>query len=163
MRPHLLIRGGAGWLAALVLLTLALAACATAPASTSGPSTAPGSSAAATPAGAPLDVDGLVAALPGLDGATATVTGFLLLTGDQARLCAMTLESYPPQCGGATIRVLGAVPQAVVASLEHTNDPTLAQAIWGQVTITGTVAATGADGQPTITVGSIEVAPQIEG
>ncbi len=75
----------------------------------------------------------------------------------------MTLESYPPQCGGAAVRVLGAIPADVLSALERTNDPTLAQAIWGQVTITGTVAATGADGQPTLTVDTITVDPPIEG
>ena len=83
--------------------------------------------------------------------------------GDQARLCAMTLESYPPQCGGAAVRVHGAIPADVLSALERTNDPTLAQAIWGQVTITGTVAAAGADGQPTLTVDTISVNPPIEG
>jgi hypothetical protein len=163
MRPHDLIDRGAGRLAAAVLLVLTIAACAATPAPTAGPSTAPGPSAAASPARAPLDVDGLVGSLGDLDGASATVTGFLLVTGDQARLCAMTLESYPPQCGGATILVLGAVPQAVLSSLEHTNDPALAQAMWGQVTITGQVSAAGPDGLPMITVDTIELAAPIEG
>ncbi len=160
MRTHGSIDRGARRLVAAGLLAVWLAACAT-PAPTLGPSNPPGPP--ATPAGEPLDVETLAASAGDLDGQSATATGFLLIAGDRARLCAMTLESYPPQCGGAAVRVLGAIPADVLSALERTNDPTLAQAIWGQVTITGTVAATGADGQPTLTVDTITVNPPIEG
>jgi hypothetical protein len=36
---------------------------------------------------------------------TAEVEGFLLIDGDVARLCALIAESYPPQCGGASIEL----------------------------------------------------------
>jgi hypothetical protein len=66
------------------------------------------------------------------------------------------LESLPPQCGGAMIRVLGAVPQDVLDALDSTKDePSLNQASWGDVTITGTVSI-GEGATPTITIDSIE-------
>lgn len=134
-------------------LALILAACgsygATAPPPTGEPPVT-------TPAPSPLDVDGFVSSIATIDGTTATVTGFLLITDDQAHLCSLVLESMPPQCGGATIRVLGAVPQDVLDALDSTQDePTLDQASWGDVTITGTVSI-GDGATPTITIDSIE-------
>jgi hypothetical protein len=134
-------------------LTLILAACgsygASAPPATGAPP-------AATPAPSPVDVDGFVSSIATLDGTTATVTGFLLITGDQANLCSLVLESLPPQCGGSVIRVLGAVPQDVLDALDSTKDePSLNQASWGDVTITGTVSV-GDGATPTITIDSIE-------
>ncbi len=135
----------------IAALTLILAAC-----GSSGASAPPasGEPPAATPAPTVYDIDGFVGAISTLDGTTATVTGFLLISGDQANLCSLVLESLPPQCGGATIRVLGAVPQDVLDALDSTKDePSLNQASWGDVTITGWVAG---GGQPTITIDSIE-------
>lgn len=133
-------------------LSLVVAACASS--GTSGsPSDAPP---AVSPAPTTLDIDGLVGSISTLDGTTATVTGFLLISGDQAHLCSLVLESLPPQCGGATVRVLGAVPGDVLDALDSTKgEPTLNQASWGDVTITGTVS-TGDGATPTITIASIE-------
>ena len=39
------------------------------------------------------------------------------------------------------------------------NEPDLAQATWGFVDVTGTYRASGADGQPTIELGSIARVP----
>ncbi len=135
------------------VLTLILAACgsygASAPPATGEPP-------AATPVPSPVDVDSLVGSIATLDGTTATVTGFLLISGDQANLCSLVLESLPPQCGGASVRVLGAVPQDVLDALDSTKDePSLSQATWGDVTITGTVSV-GDGGTPTITIDSIQ-------
>jgi hypothetical protein len=35
------------------------------------------------------------------------VTGSLVVTGDEARLCEVLLESFPPQCGGPNVVVEG--------------------------------------------------------
>jgi hypothetical protein len=37
----------------------------------------------------------------------AVVTGSLLAHGDDVRLCAALAESFPPQCGGGSISVVG--------------------------------------------------------
>ena len=37
----------------------------------------------------------------------AVVTGSLLANGDDVRLCAALAESFPPQCGGGSISVVG--------------------------------------------------------
>jgi hypothetical protein len=37
----------------------------------------------------------------------ASVTGSLLANGDDVRLCAALAESFPPQCGGDSITVVG--------------------------------------------------------
>jgi hypothetical protein len=37
----------------------------------------------------------------------ALVTGSLLATGDDVRLCAALAESFPPQCGGGSVTVVG--------------------------------------------------------
>ena len=37
----------------------------------------------------------------------AAVTGSLLATGDDVKLCAALAESFPPQCGGGSISVVG--------------------------------------------------------
>ena len=128
-----------------LLLVLSLAACGGAAASPPPASVDPG------PA---IDTDTLVADAS-RDGQPVRVTGFFLATGDTAVLCSLTLESYPPQCGGGTVRLTGEVPADVLAALDSTDDPTLAQATWGQVEVTGTYRASGPDGQPTLELTSI--------
>jgi hypothetical protein len=113
-------------------------------------------------AGPPVTLDDLLAAPPA-DGSTVTVNGFFLATGDQAQLCSIVMESYPPQCGGGTVRITGEVPADVLDALDSTDDPTLAQATWGQVDVTGTFRAAGADGQPTIELGTIAPAQPLGG
>ena len=130
-----------------LLIALSLAACASA----TDPSPPPPASADPGPA---IDTDTLIAD-PSRDGQLVRVSGFFLATDDTAVLCSLTLESYPPQCGGATVRVTGEVPADVLDALDSTDDPTLAQATWGQVVVTGTYQASGADGQPTIELTSI--------
>jgi hypothetical protein len=102
--------------------------------------------------------DDLVADLAGVDGTTVTTNAFLLITDDGARLCGIVMESYPPQCGGQTIHLLGEVPADVFDALDRTDDPTLAQARWGYVEVTGLLDAAGSDGAPTLTVESIRIA-----
>lgn len=45
-----------------------------------------------------------VAAAAGASGPV-TVAGFIVATGDEVRLCEALAESFPPQCGGASIPV----------------------------------------------------------
>jgi len=138
-------------LGAIVALVLALAAC--------GSAVGPDQADPPDPSPSVLDVDGFVAAAPDLVGTTATIDGFMLVIGDDARLCALVLESYPPQCGGAQVVLAGTIPAEVMAGLDSTNDPSLAQANWGDVTVSGTVSL-GKDGaSPRLTIDSIELAP----
>ena len=46
-------------------------------------------------------------ALAGDATGTIAVQGFLLVNAEGARLCEALAESYPPQCGGATIAITG--------------------------------------------------------
>lgn len=135
-----------------LVATLSLAACGGAGASLSG---APPSVAPSPPATA-IDTDTLVRDAS-RDGEPVRVAGFFLATGDVAQLCSAVLESYPPQCGGAPVRITGEVPADVLAALEKTSDPALAQATWGQVEVTGTFRANGPGGEPTIELASIRV------
>jgi hypothetical protein len=115
---------------------------------------------AVTDPGPAIDTDALVAAAATKDGQPVRVKGFFLASGDQARLCSIVLESYPPQCGGGTVAITGEVPADVLAALEKTNDPALAQATWGWVEVTGTFEASGAGGAggPSIALSAIRIA-----
>lgn len=137
----------------LLSLTLLLAACGTGAASPSG--TPPASDAPSPPATA-IDTDALLGDAA-LDGQPVRVAGFFLATGGVAQLCSVVMESYPPQCGGGTVRITGEVPADVLDALDSTNDPALAQATWGQVEVTGTFRSNGAGGVPTIELASIRV------
>jgi hypothetical protein len=124
-----------------VLLAVTLLGCGSA----ATPSVAP-SPPAVTDPGPAIDTDALVRAAAAKDGQPVRVKGFFLASGGQARLCSVVLESYPPQCGGGTVAITGEVPADVLAALEKTNDPALAQATWGWVEVTGTFQASGAGG-----------------
>ncbi len=142
-----LTRGGV--LAAI--LTIILVACGGAAPSASNlpvdlPSTAPP---------ATIAFDTLAANLVDLDGSTVQVTGYLLIDGDRAQLCGVLLESYPPQCGAVTFRVLGAVPEPVLDGLDTTGADNPQRVSWGSVVIIGVVDAGG--GSPTITIESIRI------
>ena len=43
------------------------------------------------------------------------VKGFVVQTGDGTRLCSALAESFPPQCGGPSLRVEGVVGELTVA------------------------------------------------
>jgi hypothetical protein len=125
-----LIQGGV----LVALLTLILVACG---AGTGAPS--PSSPAASDPAvdlptsvPSTLSFEDLAGDLPGLAGQTVTTTAYLLIDGDQAQLCGALLESYPPQCGGGSLRLLGEVPTAVIDGLDSTSDPGQAKTSWAQ-------------------------------
>jgi hypothetical protein len=120
-------------------------------------------SAASTPtvppsaAAARLTVDALMADPAAHDDQPVTVTGYLLATDAGASMCSLLRESYPPQCGGG-VRVIGEIPGDVVAGLDKTSEPELAQAMWGWVEVTGTFDASGSDGAPVIQIGVIRLA-----
>jgi hypothetical protein len=54
--------------------------------------------------------------------------------------------------------VTGEIPGDVVAGLDKTSEPDLAQAMWGWVEVTGTFQATGSGGAPTIQISEIRLA-----
>jgi hypothetical protein len=148
--------------AATLILSLGLAACAASTGS-QGPGSQPPASASDLPAsldpGAVIDL-GVLTADASRDGQAVRTQGTFLATGDTAQLCAVMLESYPPQCGGASVRIVGEVPTDVLAAMDSTrNEPDLAQATWGFVEVTGTYRATGAGGGPTIELGTIALMP----
>ena len=139
---------------AALTLALILAACG----ATGSGASQPPATASDLPATA-VDLDTLIADAT-YDGRTVTTQGTFLATGDIAQLCALVMESYPPQCGGATVRVVGEVPADVLAAMDSTrNEPDLAQATWGFVDVIGTYRASGVDGQPTIELGTIALVP----
>jgi hypothetical protein len=140
-----------------IVVAMLLAACgsagtpsATPPSSPAGPSAAPSAPATA------IDTDALMAGAAANDGKPVRVKGFLLAVDDVASLCSLVLESYPPQCGGGTVTVTGEIPADVVAGLDRTSEPGLAQAMWGWVEVTGTFDASGAT--PTIELSGISLA-----
>lgn len=142
------------------VLTLVIAACgapAPSPPASETPSVplSPLPSASADP-GAAIDVDALLGDPAAMDGQTVRVRGNFLADEQSAQLCAVLLESYPPQCGGG-IRVTGVVPSDALNRLSTTSEPGLKKMWWGYVTLVGTFRATGADGRPTIELGEIDL------
>jgi hypothetical protein len=139
------------WLVAV--LSLVLTACA-------GPAAAPSSGPATygptSDPGAAIDVDALLAAAAAKDGQVVRVTGNFLADEGSAQLCAVLMESYPPQCGGG-VRLTGEVPSDTLALLDTTKEPDLKKMWWGYVTVTGTFRASGADGRPVIELGEISL------
>jgi len=142
------------WLVAI--LSILVTACA-APAG--APSGAPSTSATTGPSSDPgpaIDVDALLAAAAAKDGQVVRVTGNFLADEGSAQLCALLMESYPPQCGGG-VRLTGEVPADTLAALDTTTEPDLKKMWWGYVTVTGTFRASGADGRPVIELGEISL------
>ena len=152
MTAHLIRRRHGLAVAGVALLAvLTLAACY--PGGGTGASPAP-----MTP-GPTVDL-GTLTADASKDGQVVTTQGSFIATGDTAQLCALMMESYPPQCGGASVRIVGEVPTDVLAAMDSTKDqPDLAQATWGFVDVTGTYRANGAGGGPTIELGTISLVP----
>lgn len=81
------------WSALLVAATISLAGC--------GQDADPGDGAATE---GWVTVEQALAERP--DGEV-TIRGFLIDSGGDVRLCELVLESYPPQCGGASVVVEG--------------------------------------------------------
>lgn len=63
---------------------------------------------------APIEIGVLLA---GEAPAEATVTGYIVWDDDDARLCEVLMESYPPQCGGVSLVI--ANPEALTVELEE--------------------------------------------
>ncbi len=146
--------------AALALILVACAGTASSPPTSQTPSEPSGPSASA-PApsadpGAAIDVDGLLADAAAKDGQTVRVTGNFLADAGSAQLCAVLMESYPPQCGGG-LRLTGTVPADTLAALTTTTEPGLKKMWWGYVTVTGTFHAAGDDGGPSLEIVDIEL------
>jgi hypothetical protein len=146
------------WLVAS--LALLLAAC-SGPAASPPASPVPAAPSASAPAtsgdpGAAIDVDALIANAAALDGQTVRVTGNFLADAESAQLCALLMESYPPQCGGG-LRLTGAVPADTLAALDTTTEPDLKKMWWGYVTVTGTFHVAGDDGRPTLEITDIQL------
>jgi hypothetical protein len=144
------------------VLTLVLAACAGAsspPTTSSPPAASPSASPSSPPSSDPaIDVDALLANAAARDGQTVRVTGNFLADADTAELCAVLMESYPPQCGGG-VRLTGTVPADTLAALTTTAEPELKKMWWGYVTVTGTFHASGPDGRPSLEIADIELVP----
>jgi hypothetical protein len=140
------------------LLTVILAACAGSAASppTSQAPTSPSAAAPADP-GSAIDVDTLLRDAAAKDGQTVRVTGNFLADETSAQLCALFMESYPPQCGNG-VRLTGPVPADTMARLTTTTEPDLKKMWWGYVTVTGTFHASGDDGRPFLEIAEIELA-----
>ncbi len=95
--------------AALVVAVLAVACGSRVDPDTPAPTTGPPTSAApatttTTRADDTLSVE---EALAVDDGTTVVVTGALFVEDDTVRLCSAVAESFPPQCGGASLEVEG--------------------------------------------------------
>ncbi len=153
------VRTQLGSIAPFMLLTLLTALTLVACAGPSGaPSDPPASASPFVVEPAPAaDPDTLLRDAAANDGRQVQVPGFFLATDGTAQLCSMVLESYPPQCGGGAVRLTGQVPADVLARLDKTSEPGLAQATWGSVIVTGTFRASGVDGLPTIELSDIVV------
>ena len=141
------------WLVALALLALVLSACA---GQASTPPAAQPSSGPSSDSGAAIDVDALLQDPGSKDGQVVRVTGNFLADEGSAQLCALLMESYPPQCGGG-VRLTGEVPADTLALLDTTKEPDLKKMWWGFVTVTGTFRASGANGQPVIELSEISL------
>lgn len=152
-RPH--------QLAVLLIVALALAACSaggTPSATPSDPSSGAAPNEPTIPPVARTTPD-VLADQAALDGTVIAVAGFFTTDGTIHKVCDAVLESYPPQCGGAVIEVVGTIPAAAVAMLESPDEPDLARVAWGDVEIRGTFHAAVGDARPTLELSEIRVVP----
>ena len=76
--------------------------------------------------------------LAGAVPAEATVTGYVVWDDDDARLCEVLMESYPPQCGGVSLVI--ANPEALTVELEEEQSVRWSK---DQVQVVGTFDGTG--------------------
>lgn len=136
--------GRLGLTIALLAATLVLAAC-----GSDGTGDDGGGSAAPAPGEALSVEEALASTLEG----PLLVSGFIVAPdGEPVRLCSALLESYPPQCGGASLVVEGLDLEAI-EGLTRTAEPDLAQVAWtdAAVPVLGEVA----DGVLTISTTSL--------
>ncbi len=126
--------GRVGYRIALLALALALALAACG----GGDDGGDGNGSAAPAPGEALSVEeALASTLAG----PLLVSGFIVArAGEPVQLCDLLAESYPPQCGGASLVVEG-LDLDTVEGLTRTAEPDLAQAAWseGPVSVLGEV------------------------
>jgi hypothetical protein len=93
------------------------------------------------------------------DGQTLLVTGASYFASNgQQLLCDTFLESYPPQPAGNQLGLVGQLPDIVLAQLQSTGgDPSVAQVLWGQVSVIGIVHAGAAASSAWLEMQSIRV------
>jgi hypothetical protein len=115
----------AGLASLAAALALGVAAC-------GGSGEAPTDTGSVPSSGAPIPGGGLTidealaSTLPG----PLVVKGFVVAPeGEPVRLCSLLLESYPPQCGGTSLVVVG-LDLSTVDGLVQTAEPDLAQVSW---------------------------------
>ena len=88
----------------------------------------------------------IVEALDAAEGLAVTVSGFLLADADgRVRLCSGLLESYPPQCGGDQIELLGFDASSVPDTSIPQRPSDIGTVRWtdSQITVTGIKAIGG--------------------
>ena len=66
-----------------------------------------------------------------------TASGFIFIDSTGSHICDVMLESYPPQCGEPSVKLLDLIPGSVVA-LQSSGDAALADVSW--IDYTATVA-----------------------
>jgi hypothetical protein len=80
----------------------------------------------------------------------ATASGFIFMDANGSRICGLMLESFPPQCGEPSVKLLDLKPESVVA-LMSPEDPTLASVSWTDYS-TSVEGERGPDGLSGVTV-----------
>jgi hypothetical protein len=121
-----------------------------------GPTSVPGGSGGI--GGPAVGLDQLLGADRDLDGQAVRVTAGILVVGPDARLCAVYLESYPPQCGGGQVILSGDIAPDVLDGLQNSkSQPNFAQASWGQVIVAGIYHRADGSGTPTIEIREISL------
>ena len=79
-------------------------------------------------------------AMDAVEGSKVTVSGFLIVDRDGSTLlCSALLESFPPQCGGDRIGLLGFDASSVPNTLTSQSSSEIRTARWtnSQITVTG--------------------------
>lgn len=79
-------------------------------------------------------------AMDAVEGSQVTVSGFLIVDRDGSTLlCSALLESFPPQCGGDRIGLLGFDASSVPNTLTSQSSSEIRTARWtnSQITVTG--------------------------
>ena len=105
-----------------------------------GPQFAGGAGLSQCPEQVPPTIMEIGQALEEAEGSEVTVSGFLIADrGGNTRLCSGLLESFPPQCGGDRIDLLGFDASSVPNSKTPQRPSEIQTARWtnSQITVTG--------------------------
>ncbi len=132
------------WIAAAVVVVLAACGngaeptCHSVSVTPSGPRTTGGTTPTeSNPPTTPIEIG---QALEAAEGSEVTVSGFLIVDRDGiTRLCSLLAQSYPPQCGGDRIDLLGFDASSVPDSETPEGPSEIGTARWtnSQITVTG--------------------------